>query len=183
MKKIIGSLVFLAIVVSAQAQTSKGDWMVGGYFKINTSDNNTQIGLTPTAGAFVANNLAIGGSLLFDYQKAGDNKITTFGIGPFMRYYFTDANVKPMFHGSLSFLSQKFKSGSFASSTTSGLNYFLGGGAAIFISEHASIDILMGYDHTRFDGDGSGGFALNVGFQVYLHKGQVDRVRGSRKRE
>ncbi len=179
MKKVLASLIILCITTGLRAQTAKGDWMVGGYFRINTTDNNTQVGFTPMAGAFVIDNLAVGGNLLFEYQKTDDNKLTTFGIGPFVRYYFTEANVKPMFHGSLSFLSQKFKVPGF-STTASGLNYFLGGGAAIFISEHVSIDLLMGYDHTRFEGDGQGGFALNVGFQVYLHKGQVDKVRGKR---
>ncbi len=178
MKKIIGFLLVLAISGSVKAQTAKGDWMVGGYFRINTSDNNTQIGLTPSVGVFLIDNLAVGGNLLLDFTKTGDNKVTNFGIGPFARYYFTNANVKPIIHGNLNFISQKLKAGSI-SNTNSGMNYFLGGGAAIFINDQVSIDLLAGYDHSRFDGEGSGGFAFNVGFQVYLHKSQVDKVRGS----
>ena len=178
MKKILVTLFVLTITEALYAQTDKGDWMVGGYFRINTANNNTHIGFTPSAGAFLIDNLAVGGNLTFDYTKLGEEKTTIFGIGPFMRYYFTSANVKPIFHGNLNFISTKNKSGSF-SNTNSGINFFLGGGAAIFISEHVSIDMLMGYDHTKLkDFDGSGGFALNVGFQVYLHKNQVDKVRG-----
>jgi hypothetical protein len=179
MKNLILAFFFVAAVNSVQAQTSGGDWMVGGYFRINTSDNNTQIGFTPSAGAFVIDNLALGGNLKFDYTKSGNVKVTDFGIGPFVRYYFTNANVRPLFHTNLNFLSSKTKVPN-ASSTNTGLNYFLGGGAANFISDHVSIDALMGYDHTKYKGfDGSGGFAFNVGFQVYLHKSQVDRVRGT----
>lgn len=178
MKKITAFFIMLATAGALQAQTNTGDWMVGGTFKINTSKENTQIGFTPSAGTFVVNNLAIGVNLLFDYSKIGDNKETDFGIGPFVRYYFTEADIRPVFHGNLSFLSSRTKTPD-ESVTNSGLNFFLGAGAAIFISEHVSIDILMGYDHTKLKGfDGSGGFALHAGFQVYLHKSQVDKVRG-----
>ena len=177
MKKITAFLIAIIIAGVVCAQTTKGDWMVGGYFKVNTSDNNTQIGFTPNAGCFVTNNLALGGNLLFEYTKVGDVKVTDFGIGPFVRYYFTSANVRPIFHGNFNFLSNKTKLNG-TSSTNSGINFFLGGGAAIFISDNVSLDILMGYDHTKYDDfDGSGGFALNIGFQVYLLKGQVERAR------
>jgi hypothetical protein len=180
MRKIFLFLTLTLVLSAAKAQTTKGDWMVGGYFRINTSDNNTQIGLTPSAGAFVIDNLALGGNLGFNYSKTGDESNTSFGIGPFARYYFTKANVRPLFHTNLNFLTNKTKFSGISNKNT-GINYFLGGGAAIFISEHVSIDALMGYDHIKLKGfDGSGGFAFNVGFQVYLHKSQVDRVRGTK---
>lgn len=63
------------------------------------------------------------------------------------------------------------------SSTNTGSNFFIGGGAAMFISKNVSIDALMGYDRTKYKNfDGSGGFAFNVGFQVYLLKDQVEKV-------
>lgn len=179
MKKILLTLVLSFGLIVANAQTEKGDWMVGGGFRLNTSDNNTVIALTPNAGVFIIKNLALGGNLEFSYAKTGDTKITVFGIGPFVRYYFTNANVKPILHGNLGFISQTTKTTGFPSSTNSGLNYFLGGGAAIFISDQVSIDALLGYDHTKIkDFDGSGGFAMTIGFQVYLLKRQMDKVRG-----
>ena len=97
-------------------------------------------------------------------------------MGPFARYYFTHDNVRPFLHSKVDYLSTKVNIPSNAS-TNNGLNYFLGGGAAIFISDQVSLDILLGYDHTKYhDFDGSGGFALSIGFQVYLHKNQVERV-------
>ncbi len=179
MKKVI--VLFISIICAGMlhAQTEQGDWMVGGFLRINTSENNTQVGLTPSAGAFVINNLALGGNLTLNFTKTGDEKTSSFGIGPFARYYFTTANVRPLFHTNLSFLTNKTTIGNVSNRNT-GINYFLGGGAAIFISEHVSIDILMGYDHIKLKNfDGSGGFALNAGFQVYLHKAQMDRVRGT----
>ena len=180
MKRILFSLILsTALIIDANAQTEKGDWMVGGGFRLNTSDNNTVIALTPNAGIFIVNNLALGGNLSFSYAKSGETKLTEFGIGPFVRYYLTRANVRPIFHGSLNFLSSKTKISGLGSSSDTGLNFFLGAGAAIFISDQVSIDGLLGYDHTKYhDYDGSGGFAMTIGFQVYLLKRQMDKIRG-----
>lgn len=178
MKKILLTLLVVSSFIIADAQTEKGDWMVGGNFRLNTADESTQITFTPSAGYFVINNLALGANLVVDYTKFGENKRTDLGIGPFVRYYFTQANVRPILQGNLDFLSSRNKT-PIGSNTSNGLSYFLGGGAAIFISEQVSIDGLIGYDHSKYEGlDGSGGFAMAIGFQVYLNKGQVDKIRG-----
>ena len=77
-------------------------------------------------------------------------------------------------------MSTKRKIGS-VSSTNNGTNFFIGGGAAMFISKNVSIDALLGYDRTKYKNfSGSGGFAFNVGFQVYLLKDQVEKVTGKK---
>jgi hypothetical protein len=178
MKKLISASLLIALFTTANAQTEKEDWMVGGGLRLNTSDNNTQIAFQPNAGIFVVNNLAVGANISLDYTKAGNTKTTSFGIGPFTRYYFTRANVRPLLHASLNYLSSKVKT-PLISSTNNGLNFFLGGGAAIFVSDQVSLDVLLGYDHTKYTNfDGSGGFAMTIGFQVYLLKRQVERLQG-----
>lgn len=178
MKKILLALTFISGAIIANAQTEKGDWMVGGGFQLNTSENDTRIALSPNAGLFVISNLAIGGNLLFDYSKNGDNKRTDFGIGPFVRYYFTKTNIRPILQGSFNFLSSRNKT-PLTSNTENGTSYFLGGGIAAFISDQVSIDGVLGYSHSKYENfDGSGGFAMTVGFQVYILKRQMDKVRG-----
>ena len=178
MKKIIVACLLIALFTTAKAQTEKGDWMVGGGLRLNTSDNSTEITFAPNAGLFVIKNLAIGANFALSYSKAGDDKVTTFGFGPFTRFYFTNAKVRPIIQGNLNYLSSKLKT-PVITSTNTGLNFFLGGGAAIFVSDQVSLDILMGYDHTKYkDFDGSGGFAMSIGFQVYLLKRQMERLRG-----
>ncbi|HVT85132.1 MAG TPA: outer membrane beta-barrel protein [Chitinophagaceae bacterium] len=178
MKKFLVMILLSGMAGLATAQTARGDWMVGGNIGLNTNNTNTEISLTPTAGAFVINNLAVGGEFLLDYSKTGNNKVTNFGFGPFVRYYFTNANVRPIVQGSFGYISNRNKVND-VGSTNNGSHYFLGGGAAIFISNQVSLDILMGYDHTKYsDFDGTGGFKLSVGFQVYLLKRQVERLRG-----
>lgn len=182
MKKILVVLALMAGVQQLHAQTATNDWMVGGNFRLNTTDNNTAISFTPNAGIFIIDNLAIGGNLSLSYSKFGNTKVTDFGIGPFARYYFTTESqaVRPLLHGSFNFLSNRTKN-SLGTGTNSGTSYFVGGGAAIFISKNVSIDALMGYDHSKLKNfSGSGGFAFNVGFQVYLLKDQVEKVRGKK---
>lgn len=101
--------------------------MVGGNFRLNTSDNNSEISFTPSAGAFIVDNLALGGNFSLGYSKSGNNKYTTFGIGPFARYYFTTESqaVRPIIHGSFNYLSTKQKIGN-VSSTNNGTNFFIG---------------------------------------------------------
>jgi hypothetical protein len=178
MKKIITVTLFIALFTTANAQTEKVDWMIGGGLRLNTSSNNTEIAFEPNAGIFIINNLAVGGSIALDYTKTGDTKNTSFGIGPFLRYYFTNANVRPLLQVNTNYLSSKVSTPG-STSTNNGFNFFLGGGAAIFVSDQVSLDILLGYDHTKYkDFNGSGGFALMIGFQVYLLKHQVSRLRG-----
>lgn len=178
MKKLLLATIALSSVIFANAQTDKGDWMVGGGVGLNTSRNNTVIDLSPSAAYFVANNFAVGGNFKLAYSKEGLIKTTTFGLGPWMRYYFTQADVRPVIQGNFDFISRKTKVNN-TSSTNNGTHFFLGAGAAAFLSSHVSLDILAGYDHTKFNSlEGSGGFALNIGFQVYLHRRQVEQLRG-----
>ncbi len=177
MKKNLLTLILSAGLIIANAQTDKGDWMVGGSFRLNTAKNNTTIGLTPNAGAFIIRNLAVGGNVGFDYSKLGSNKTTDFRVGPFVRYYFTQANVRPIIHGSFNYVNRQIKN--VTSNTEKGINFFLGAGAAIFLNDQVSLDALLGYNHTKLKGfESNGGFAMTIGFQVYLLKDQVDKVRG-----
>ncbi|HTN08395.1 hypothetical protein [Agriterribacter sp.] len=178
MKKTILTQLLVSSLFIVNAQTGKGDWMAGGNFRLNTEKNTTAIGFTPNTGIFILQNLAIGGNVGFDYSKVGDNKATDFRIGPFARYYFTQANVRPFVHGVFNYLNRQVKT-HISKNTEQGINYFLGGGAAIFLNDQVSLDALLGYNHSKLKGfDGSGGFAMTIGFQVYLLKHQVDKVRG-----
>jgi hypothetical protein len=181
MKKNVFTL--LAILVTAgsvSAQTEEGSWMVGGNFNLNTSSNNSAFGFSPSAGYFFANNFAAGAMFNFDYEKMSDIKNTGFGVGPFARYYFGSNDARPFLHGQWSYLSSKNET-PLASSTRNGGNFLIGGGVAGFINRNVAIEGLAGYSHTKYrhasDG-GTGGFALKVGFQVYLSGSQMSRVTG-----
>lgn len=166
----------MALHLSASAQTEQGGWLAGGNLELNTARNNARINISPMAGYFLRNNLAAGANVLIDYNKLGDVKSTAFGIGPFVRYYFGTGTLRPLVHGNLNFTSNKTKT-PLSSNTYTGTNYFLGGGAAAFINRNVALETLAGYDHTAIENqDGTGGFKLKVGFQVYLSRAQVAAV-------
>jgi len=176
MRKIVMTILLAVIFITVNAQTQKQDWIVGGRVDLNTGENSTHIGFSPSAGIFVIDNFAIGANFLIDYNKSGDVKATDFGVGPFLRYYFLKGMVKPILHTSVNYLSSKYKSPAF-STTNNGSNILAAGGVALFINENVSVEILAGYSHTKYkDFDGSGGFSLGIGFQVYLSKKQVENI-------
>jgi hypothetical protein len=173
MKRIILALLLSGIFISTKAQTEIGDWLVGGRIDINAVDQNTLLSFSPSAGIFFAHNFAAGGQLMLSYLKSGGAKTTAFGIGPFVRYYFTNSNVKPLLQASIGYQTQKVTV-SGISGTNSYASFFLGGGVAVFINENVSLEPIMGYTNN----DGTGGFNFGMGFQVYLSKRQVEKVRG-----
>ncbi|HYE53619.1 MAG TPA: outer membrane beta-barrel protein [Chitinophagaceae bacterium] len=177
MKKIYTCVAAICCCLAAAAQTEKGNWMVGGNFELNTVSNNTTISLNPTAGVFVINNLALGGTVDLSYSKLGENRSTTFGIGPLARYYFGKSNFRPYLHGDLNFVSQKFKFPT-GTNTENGIGYFLAGGIAAFLNRNVAVEALAGYQHTKLRNiEGDGGFALRIGFQVYLSpRDRIERV-------
>ena len=176
MRKIVMTILLAVIFITVNAQTQKQDWIVGGRVDLNTGENSTHIGFSPSAGIFVIDNFAIGANFLIDYNKSGDVKATDFGVGPFLRYYFLKGMVKPLLHTSVNYLSSKYKSPAF-STTKNGSNVLAAGVVALFINENVSVEILAGYSHTKYkDFDGSGGFSLGIGFQVYLSKKQVENI-------
>lgn len=159
------------------AQTQKHDWLIGGVLEINTAKNNTRVEFSPNVGYFIVDNLAIGAKMIIAYDQLGDLKVTSFGVGPFARYYFTDDKIKPFFAADFDYQNQKFTT-SQGSSTENAFNYFLGGGAAFFINENVAVEGLLGYRHTKVkEQEGNGGLNFRVGFQVYLNRHQVQDVK------
>jgi hypothetical protein len=171
-KSVFTLLVFFVIAISASAQTEEGNWMVGGNLELNTAKTNTTIVFSPMLGYFFANNFAAGAMVDLDYMKRGDSKTTTWGFGPFARYYFGTMNIRPLIHGQWSYISTK------TTSVSNGSEFFVAGGLAAFINRNVAIEGLAGYDYTklRHSGTGSGGFKMKIGFQVYINRGTVQEM-------
>ena len=171
------AVILVASLTGLKAQTEKGDWLVGGQLQLNTAKNSSTIEFSPDFGFFVIDNLAIGGRLSTNYSKLGDVKVTSLGVGPFARYYFTNEKVRPFFTGDMEFLNRKVSSPG-SSTTENAFAYLLGGGAAIFINENVALEAVLGYKNTKVKNqDGNGGLNIRIGFQVYLNGKQVRDVR------
>ncbi|MEJ7737382.1 MAG: outer membrane beta-barrel protein [Chitinophagaceae bacterium] len=177
MKKVVFGLLLVVSGFAATAQTEQGNWLVGGNIELNTAKDDTRINFSPSAGYFFANNFAAGALVSLDYVKLVNSKTTTFGIGPFARYYFGTTNIRPFAAADINFTSSKVKT-STTSSSLNGTKWFLGAGLAGFINRNVAIEGTAGYKHTAIkDQDGTGGFNLRIGFQVYLSSAQVESIK------
>ena len=99
----------LTVVTMTYAQTDKGRLIAGGSVNISESVQGTtttfNLALQPTFGAFVINNLAIGGTYSFSvgssrtFNATTDVHSTTTTIntlvGPLVKYYFGKKAMKP----------------------------------------------------------------------------------------
>jgi len=182
-KNVFTLLVFVVMAGTVVAQTEEGSWLVGGNLELNTGKNNTTFAISPTAAYFFADNFAGGAMFDFTHHSLGQGSTTSFGVGPLLRYYFGTGNTRPLLQGSWNYLSTKIKVDEPESSTTvNGGEYFLGAGLAGFINRNVALEALAGYDHVKYRHDGgdngSGGFLLKVGFQVYLSGSQMSRATG-----
>ena len=181
MKKIFLATALFASI-SAFAQTEKGDWMLGGTVGFRTNKDNNQLNISPNAGYFFANNFAAGANLQMDFTKVGESKTTDLGIGPFARYYFEGATVRPFVTTSFNYLYTKSKSAAYKNSE-SGFGWFFGVGAAAFINQNVALETIAGYNYSKYGSQGYSGFALNIGFQVYINKGKMDNYRKGKIQE
>ena len=180
MKK-IALLVLSSLIVTAAsfAQTNKGDWMVGGNLTVNTTEDNTDFTLQPSAGYFFARNFAAGAQVLLSFGKNGDTHTSSIGIGPFARYYFELKNpqFKPLLHADFNVASNRYKTNG-VSTTNTVTSFFLGGGAAYFINSNVALEGVAGYNSSKFeDNDANGGFRFRVGFQIHLLGSEVKSAK------
>ena len=111
-------LALSVLTLASEAQTSKGNFLLGGSVSFNsakekvtlegtseTSKPTTTLAFTPNAGYFIMDNLAVGGSLtlLSVNEKESETKTSTFLFAPFVRYYFLSLGENVKFLGQGSF--------------------------------------------------------------------------------
>lgn len=100
MKRILYCLLpvfFFVITITALiAQTvNQGAWMIGGTAgfsstKVKDQDATTSLNLSPNLGIYIIDDLAIGANISFLSTSANGNTNSSFGLGPFVRYYVAD---------------------------------------------------------------------------------------------
>jgi len=203
-------IVFLFLLFGSSmlfAQVEKGKWLLACYsnlgidigkYKWESSDGGdvteykyTQFNLTPMAGYFVIDKLAVG--LFMDYQYYKDENVDnssdlwknkSFTIGPFAKYYILEyKGIWPYVGGGIGFGSGK--SGYEDSEHKWNiLTYRVGVGATYFLTDNVGLDLSLGYnyDAQKYDNsiekstnasdnkDYNSGFKMGIGFIVTLGK-------------
>ena len=176
MRKIY-TILLLTIALQSTAQTEKGNIMTGGQLSLQTNKNSSSFVLNPNFGYFVGNNLALGGNLSLDFAKQGTVSASEFGIGPFMRYYIGKSQTKPFLVFTADYLTQSVKT-STAKISTSGYGFLLGMGFAAFLNRNVAVEGIAGYNYADYtNAEGSGGFSLSLGFQLYFGRDVVKDLK------
>lgn len=179
-KSIVFAAILLAFANTTTAQTNREDWLIGGNFRINTTEANKDFTFQPMAGYFFAKGFAAGAEFKLSFTKFGGSKGTAFGVGPFARYYFNlnNSSFKPLVHSSFTIESNRTEENN-VKITNTVTSLFIGGGAAFFINENVALEAIAGYNRSKYENTSSeGGFAFRMGFQVHLLGREVRTIKG-----
>ncbi|MCZ4244497.1 outer membrane beta-barrel protein [Pedobacter punctiformis] len=179
MKKLLITLLTASVVtLSAKAQISKGDVMIGA--NLSNIDfaldkpNAFSFTINPKAAWFIQDGLALGGDVSFGIETPGKGLGTTinYGIGALGRYYGAKganelANHTRFFGEATVGISGRNLSGG---GSTNGLGFSFGPGFTYFVTRNVGLETLLKYEGVV--GFGSSAYAhnlnLGVGFQIYL---------------
>ncbi|WP_432708084.1 outer membrane beta-barrel protein [Pedobacter sp.] len=175
MKKLVLSLVAVfAFAFATQAQTEKGNVLVGGNVGFNTSKtdgadkSDVNFKVVPSVGYFVADNFAIGTGVGYNYNKqvSRNNLNQAFEVSPFGRYY-VDLNdnfkffgqlAVPMAFGNNKYVDANGNTGDKLATTTNiGVN--LAPGFAYYPSKKVGIEFSVdgfGYNHNKVENELTG---------------------------
>lgn len=182
MKKFLITLLTASVVaLSAKAQISKGDVMIGATlsdinFGLN-SPNKFSFDLSPKAAWFISDGVALGGQVNFGVSTPGKNLGTTinYGVQALGRYYgakgANELANHTRFFGEATFgVTGANTSIGGVSANTNGLGFSFGPGFTYFISRNVGLETLLKYQGNV--GFGSTAYqhniGLGVGFQIYL---------------
>lgn len=171
MKKVVLFFAVVIAAVSANAQTGKGTWMLGGSAgfssgKYSGGSSTTNVNISPNAGYFFADNFAAGALLSFASMSNGGTQ-TNFGIAPFARYYFLPLGEHAKLFGqaAFGFGSEKSPNTSSQSSTM----WEIKAGPAFFLNENIALETTLYYNSDKVKSTPAyNTFGLSVGFQIHF---------------
>jgi hypothetical protein len=176
MKKVVLLFAVAIAAFSANAQTGKGTWLLGGSAgfssgKSSGGTSTTQFNISPDAGYFVAENVAVGGMLSFSSYKYVATT-TNFNVAPFVRYYFLPlgTSAKLFGEGMFGFGSQKTTGFSAVNSTM----WQIKAGPAFFLNESIALETALYYNSNKVKSTPAyNTFGVNVGFQIHFNCGHM----------
>lgn len=177
-------LLFFALLLYAgavNAQIDKKNWMVGGSgnFSSNRSnytfegneiiDKRTVVNLAPNIGYFVIDKLAVGTYIKFGFDDFGGLNSTSFGFGPFARYYFLENERLVNFFGQINFGYNEGKSNNGGEYHIN--DYGLRAGTVIFFNSSVGLEIALEYNSSKNNSViKNNSFQVGLGFQIHLKK-------------
>lgn len=166
---------------AANAQLTKGNWLVGGSgsfsstkFESDATSKSTltHLRLSPNTGYFFLDKFAAGLRISFSRQTqdvtgSGIFNQTNIDLGPFVRYYFLPTEKQLNFLVDAAYQYGKEKEANVARSTLS-----VNAGPAFYFNSSVGLEFLAGYSiekYRNFAGSNNT-FSLSIGFQIHLEK-------------
>jgi len=173
MKKITFSAFALLLAFASFSQTEQGRILVGVGSNLSFSsqsfegsdDNFNTFSAGLGGGYFLIDNFVAGANISFSRStsEAANFTSNSFGVGPFVRYYyeqfFAEAGVS---------FSESSSEDDFFESDSSSNRVNLGLGYAAFINDYIAVEPELNYSIGGGDSDGVNIFSLRVGLAIYL---------------
>jgi hypothetical protein len=179
------TLLLLTLSLNSFSQIYKGQWLIGGnaafsYYKYY-STKTSAFTLSPAGGYFFLDKLAGGLRLGYDaqfnsYQSGGKSRESFVSVAPFIRYYFLSAEQKMNFFADAGY---GYSWGEFKNFTQPDFTYHskiisFKTGPAVFLNQHTSLEITVGYNHSIRGGLSDtlaiNNFQIGAGFQIHIGK-------------
>ena len=172
-------IAFILFTMSANAQITKNNWMVGGNGSFNNTivkdDDDNTLGkgygfrIYPNIGYFFIDKMAGGFKLGFNYGKTeGNSSMVGYGLGPFVRYYFLNPDKRVNVFAEANYNYYISKTQNF--DATKGYNYNFKAGPEIFFNSSVGLEVTINYSSSNINSLISNALSLEVGFQIHLEK-------------
>ena len=160
---------------TAYSPLQKGNWLVGaGLGSLNHTVNSGGFfaSVYPCAGYFINNSLAIGTQVELNvYLSKGIGDNSTYGLSPFLRYYFPGGETvrnRWFAEARTGFRRENYKDENNARVISS--VFGVSGGYAYFVSNSVALEGTLNLNRNNNYGSGNGSTNLSLGlaFQIYL---------------
>lgn len=194
MNKIIAlALCMLLSGIVANAQITKGNWMVGGVASYASTKYHGEIspGVTvnifkvqPNIGYFIIDKLAAGLKLGYSNvtNKLGESpygisKVVNYNFGPFARYYFlpTEKPFNILVEGSYQYGIKRIGSstgGNILWEQHNANTFSVNAGPVLYFNTSVGLEFLVGYSNEKYitDQGSNGTIQVGLGLQVHLER-------------
>ncbi|RAK00056.1 outer membrane protein with beta-barrel domain [Larkinella arboricola] len=163
-------------------QTTKGRWVVGGTFQVETmgetinrpgaeTDRSNTFTLSPSIGWFVKKNLLLGVAVPLALSSSDDGSTFVYGINPYIKKYISDNRLRPYVSGDLSYAATRNKSNvNETKNTTHQAGLAVGAGLAYLLGDRFIVEAELGgvYFNKPFYRQSTGSTAWNGGLSATL---------------
>ncbi len=176
-----------ATLSTVNAQITKGNWMIGGGANFNfdksevtnsngftSSSRVTNFRITPVIGYFVNDKFALGLSpfLAFSNPEGSNNNTSSYGAGPFVKYYFLKTENRINLFAQTSYFLAYTKN---LSGTGRSSSFEFKTGPVYYFNSSVGLELTLNYKNDNLNNNsGSEGtsnrISFNIGFQVHLEK-------------